>query len=153
MVFLLWFFFSRLKKYLSESAACFIALLSVAWRLAISSSNSRFQLIHVCFHQFSFSRRRLQTSILISTNISLSSARDGSTGADDDSSVCPGIASVGDGSKMLIVWCSSDITCIVAILDLFGVPVSSSVDPRAPRLCFLPFTMCWLPAVVIKLLL
>ena len=88
----------------------------------------------------------LQISILISTSISLSSVRDGSTGASDDS-CCPVIAYIAVGSARLAC-CSFEIgSAVAAILDRLGV--SSSHEPLAPRLCFLLFTMSWFLMMVI----
>ena len=133
------------------SSNCFIALLSDAQRFAISTFRPRmvaFNSSKLLFVPQSFSRRMLQISITISTNISLSSVKDGSTGASDDSS-CQGIASIRVGSTRLPC-CSFEIgSAVAAILDHLGVPVPSSHEPLAPRFCFLLFTMSWFLMVVI----
>ena len=134
----------------SASSNCFIALLSDARRLAISTFCPRIVAFNssMLFFMVSFSCRMLQISILISTSISLSSVRDGSTGASDDS-CCPVIASIEVGSARLAC-CSFEIgSAVAAILDRLGVPVSSSHEPLAPRLCFLLFTMSWFLMMVI----
>ena len=86
----------------------------------------------------------LQISILISTSISLSSVRDGSTGASDDS-CCPVIASI----EGLLAVHLKLVLRLPPYWDRLGVPVSSSHEPLAPRLCFLLFTVSWFLMMVI----
>ena len=135
---LVFFFPPNLVLHRQTASSVYIARFAIStFCLQIVAFNSS-----LLFFMASFSRRRLQISILISTSISQSSVRDGSTDANDDS-LCP----------PKLVCFSFDTGSTVAMLNRLGVPISSSLEPWAPRMCSLLFIMCWLLVVVIRLLL